>query len=180
MRIISIDPGSIKTGFAVLDITQGIEIIQSGTIELNEGQNLGLRLSELSQDLEKILQKHRPQELALERIFFAKNPLSALHLGHARGVILMKCAEAGLESFEYTPTEVKQAVAGTGRATKEQVEHFVRLHFKLPKTFVMTSSDQSDALAIGLTHIRFRQSRQLYEMSGSRKETSRRDRPSHR
>lgn len=176
MRIISIDPGSIRTGFAVFEIGKSPQVVQSGTIELGETRDLGSRLAELSHDLQKLLEKHRPKELALERIFFSKNALSALHLGHARGVILMKCSEAGLEPFEYTPTEVKQTVTGSGRASKEQVEHFVRLQLKLPKNFVMTSQDQSDALAIGLTHLRFRQSRQIYEGLGKRKESPRDDR----
>lgn len=176
MRILSIDPGSIRAGFAVFEAGKDLKLLQSGTIELNQSKDLGSRLAELAQDLESLLKKHQPQELALERIFFAKNALSALQLGHARGVILMKCAQAGLAVSEYTPTEVKQAITGAGRAQKEQVEHFVRLHLKLPKTFVMTSSDQSDALAIGLTHIRLRQSRTAHAGYDPRKEARPSDR----
>ena len=148
------DPGSIRSGYAIFE-TQGqqISLVSSGTIVMNAKSDLPTRLVELASDLEAILRKFKPEELALESVFFAQNAQSALQLGQARGVILLKAAESGLKIFEYSPAEVKKSVAGSGRATKDQVEKMIRLVLRLPNTFEFKSADHSDALAIGLTHL---------------------------
>ena len=153
MRVIGIDPGSIKTGFAVLNFkAQSIELLASGSIILDPDLRLHERLRELAQDLEKIFTKHKPEEMALESIFFAKNARSSLQLGQARGIALLKAAEARAEVFEYAPTEVKQCVCGHGRASKEQIQKMIRLLLKLPSSYKFISADQADAVAIALTH----------------------------
>lgn len=160
MRALAVDPGSIKTGFAVLEYRSGKTIyITSGTIFLERDKKLPDRLCNLAEDLRVLCQKYKPQHLALESVFFAKNAQSALKLGHARGVVLLTGASFNMEIFEYSPTEVKSSVCGSGRADKAQIEHMTRLLLKLPSNFQFSSSDHSDALAIGLTHLQTWESR---------------------
>lgn len=107
MRALAVDPGSIKTGFAVLEYRSGKTIyITSGTIFLERDKKLPDRLCNLAEDLRVLCQKYKPQHLALESVFFAKNAQSALKLGHARGVVLLTGASFNMEIFEYSPTEV--------------------------------------------------------------------------
>ncbi len=155
-RLLSIDPGSIKAGFAVLEMpARGAQprLCSSGTIFLNPDHSLAIRLHSLADDLDHIIDKYKPSTLALESLFFAKNAKSVLQLSQARGVILMKAGEYGMSVHEYSPAEIKKNIAGSGRATKEQIEKMIRLHLKLPSTFKLASSDQSDAIAIGLYHL---------------------------
>jgi crossover junction endodeoxyribonuclease RuvC len=152
--VVGIDPGSIRTGFAVVEAT-GIKIryVTSGTILLKNEESLSKRLLNLAEDMESIVSKYQPEVLAIESLFFAKNAQSALKLGHARGVILMKAASWSLEVFEYTPAEVKASVVGSGRADKNQLAKMIKILLKLPRNFEFSTPDQSDALAIALTHV---------------------------
>ena len=153
MRILGIDPGSIRTGFAVISIHKNsIELISCGTILLDEKNTLAKRLVQLDQDLKSIIAKAKPDHLAVESLFFAKNAQSALKLGHARGVILSRAAKNNLEIFEYTPTTIKSAVGGSGRSKKDQLARLLRFYLKLPKNYEFTSEDASDALAIAFAH----------------------------
>lgn len=154
MRVLGIDPGSRRTGFAVLQSESGsTQIISSGVIALDEKLALPHRLAQLAQDLRDLIRLHRPAEVALESVFFARNAQSALKLGHARGVILMIASEHRLPIHEYSPAEAKAVLTGRGRATKEEVARMVRILLKLPKQFEFTAADQSDALALGLVHV---------------------------
>lgn len=153
MRILGVDPGSLRTGFGVIELSRGNAIhIASGAIRLENDGPLSERLKNLSIDLEAIIQKHKPKALAIEHVFFSKNAQSALKLGQARGVILMTAARHGLEIHEYTPTEIKAAIGGSGRAQKDAVARMVRLLLKLSASFQFVCSDQSDALAIAIAH----------------------------
>jgi crossover junction endodeoxyribonuclease RuvC len=157
MRILGIDPGSHRTGFAILEaIRTGPQHISSGTIVLDPKLSIETRLLILDQDLENIISKYEPSEMAIETVFFAKNAQSALRLGEARGVILRRAAQHKLKVFEYAPTEIKSAIGGSGRAKKDQIARLLRLFLKLPQSFKFQSSDQSDALAIGLAHAQTR------------------------
>jgi crossover junction endodeoxyribonuclease RuvC len=155
VRILGIDPGSHKTGWGVIDV-QGTRYsrVASGTI-VARGEHLGQRLVHIVEGLERVLGEHRPQQGALEAIFHAKNSQSALILGHARGVAMMALARAGLEISEYTPSRVKQAVTGAGRASKEQVGHMVHL---LLGGCPELGLDESDALAVAICHGQFHES----------------------
>jgi len=168
MRILGIDPGSIQAGYAVIDITTEdvrnkkisapqVSIRSSGTIKMDEKQNLATRLLQLGDDLDVLLKKHQPQELALESIFFAKNARSAIQLGQSRGVCLFMAAKYNLEIFEYSPTQVKAAIGGSGRASKEQIQHMVRVFLRLPAHYEFVSHDHADALAIALAHVHSRE-----------------------
>jgi len=154
VRLMSIDPGSIRCGFAIMDYKDSrLKLVSSGTILMNEKSALPERLLELAEDIDALLQKFKPTTLSLESIFFSQNARSAIQLGQARGVILLKAAEYSLDIHEYSPAEIKKSVVGHGRASKDQIEKMIRLLLKLPHTFEFKSADHSDAIAIGLAHL---------------------------
>ncbi len=154
MKIIGIDPGSRKTGYGIIEKEGNRnQYIGSGTIHLKETLVLAERLVILDEKLAEILREFEPDCGSIETIFFSKNAKSALILGHARGVALLKLASQQLPIYEYTPLEVKQTIVGTGRASKEQVQHMVRV--LLNQKQILMGEDESDALAIAITHSHF-------------------------
>jgi crossover junction endodeoxyribonuclease RuvC len=152
-RTLGIDPGSQITGFGILE-KEGSRIshIYSSFVRLAPSPSppLPLRLKQLHQTLYKIIKEFRPTDLAVEKVFFAKNVQSALTLGHVRGVVLFTAVESGLEVFEYSPLEIKKAVTGYGRADKRQVGEMVKLLLGIPAS---PNPDVSDALAAGICHL---------------------------
>jgi len=150
LRILGIDPGSIKTGYGLIEYSGNrIVHLASGCIKLNNKNELFDRLLILSIELEKLIKEFKPNCGAVENIFFAKNARSALTLGHARGVILLKFAEKKIPINEYQPLKVKQTLVGVGRADKNQVKHMVKILLNLKK---ILQEDEADALAIAITH----------------------------
>lgn len=151
MRILGIDPGTRLCGYAVVDTEVGERprYVECGVIQLPEGAPLPERLRLLAKDLREVLGELRPGEVALESIFHGVNAQSALRLGHARGVVMLLSAEAELSVWEYPPATVKRAVAGHGRATKEEVQKMVRWQCGLRAT---PRTDAADALAVALCH----------------------------
>ncbi len=151
MIILGIDPGSITTGYAFLDTGEKCPmVLEYGVLHASESKALEDRLLDIISRLETLLEKYKPQALSMEGVFFAKNAKSALVLGHIRGAVLVACRRRGMTFNEYPPTVVKQAVTGSGNASKEQVANmiFARLGIEggnLPL-------DASDALAIAWTH----------------------------
>jgi crossover junction endodeoxyribonuclease RuvC len=172
--VIGIDPGSLKTGFAVVEYSpKAVQYIAGGTIVLEDQDPLEDRLVRLSKDFRKIISHYQPEELALETMFFAKNAQSAIKLAHARGVLLMEGAQAGMKVFEYTPTSIKNAVCGTGRAKKDQIAQMVKILLKLKKDFEFTSADESDAVALCLAHAQCKPSRnQASSIPGKQNDSS--------
>ncbi len=157
LRILGVDPGSHRTGFGIIDIEpKKAKLISSGTIVLENSDSLPKRLVQLSHDIGDILDRYRPHEVAMETLFFAQNAQSALKLGHARGVLLMRISEREIPVHEYSPAQIKSAIVGSGRAKKDQIARMISLLLKLPKNHEFFSSDQSDALAIALTHAQSR------------------------
>ena len=150
MIILGIDPGSITTGYAFLDTAGKMQVLEYGVIRAKESLPVEDRLLHIVSELEKKLEAYRPDSLAMEGVFFAKNAKSALVLGHVRGAILFACKKRGMTFSEYPPRLVKQAVTGDGSASKEHVANmvFARLGIE-PSTLPL---DASDALAIALTH----------------------------
>ena len=148
-RILGIDPGSRLTGFGVLDCEQDRSTyVASGAINTIEGAfNDRLRL--IFQSITEIVAEYRPHVVAIESVFVHKNAGSALKLGHARSAAICATFEFDLDVFEYAPREIKQAVVGTGSATKEQVQHMVRSLLELDGD---PSPDAADALATALCH----------------------------
>ncbi|MBF0236213.1 MAG: crossover junction endodeoxyribonuclease RuvC [SAR324 cluster bacterium] len=151
MRIIGIDPGSRKTGYGIVDYERNRTVyVGSGCIQLGDKKPIESRLLLLSEQLDLIYQQYSPECGVVEKIFFGKNAQSALVLGHARGVILLKLAMWKLPVYEYTPLDIKKSVVGVGRATKDQVMHMVKILLN-QKTHAMVE-DESDALAVAITH----------------------------
>jgi crossover junction endodeoxyribonuclease RuvC len=151
--VLGIDPGTATTGFGLVrDREDGsLESVAYGTIQTPSGSQPHHRLSTLFHQLNDLLLLHRPDTCAVEKLFFQSNVKTALAVGQARGVVLLAISEAGLDVAEYTPNEVKQAVAGYGSAGKNQVQEMVRVLLGL--TDLPKPDDAADALAIAITHL---------------------------
>ncbi|MCU7810336.1 MAG: crossover junction endodeoxyribonuclease RuvC [Candidatus Thiodiazotropha sp. (ex Notomyrtea botanica)] len=149
LRILGIDPGSRITGFGLID-SDGMKSshITHGVIRL-QGEALPPRLGEIFAQVSALIEQHRPEVMAIEQVFVAKNPSSALKLGQARGAAICAAMQHGLDVSEYTPTRIKQSVVGTGRADKGQVQHMVRMILGLSEN---PQADAADALAVALSH----------------------------
>ncbi|MEW7972211.1 MAG: crossover junction endodeoxyribonuclease RuvC [Candidatus Thiodiazotropha endolucinida] len=149
LRIIGIDPGSRMTGYGLID-TDGMHSVylSHGVIKLS-GEPLPPRLGEIFAAISGLIQEHRPDVMAIEQVFVAKNPSSALKLGQARGAAICAAVYCGLSVAEYTPTRIKQAVVGTGRADKAQIQHMVQMILGLRQK---PQADAADALAVALSH----------------------------
>ena len=156
--ILGIDPGSRKTGFGVIRTEGSAAVyVTSGIIRLPVDQPLGPRLGVLFSSLNSIIDEFRPEELAIEEVFLARNPDSALKLGHARGTAMAACVHRGMDVYEYAARQIKLAVVGTGAASKEQVQHMVKILLKLPAA---PKEDAADGLAAALCHLHSNQTLQ--------------------
>lgn len=151
MRVLGIDCGSQVTGYGVID-TDGTRhrLVEAGVIKTEADEPLARRLLVIGDRLQEIIAEFAPDEVAVEDTFHRVNARSALRLTHVRGVALYVAARAGLACGEYPPAVVKQAVAGNGRAEKEQVEWMVRVLLGL--TAPVRPMDASDALAVAICH----------------------------
>ena len=151
MVILGIDPGSITTGYAFLEKTErSFRVLEYGTLHAPATKNLEDRLVHIVGRLEALLDNYRPEALAMEGVFFAKNAKSALVLGHIRGAVLVACRKRGMTFNEYPPKVVKQSVTGDGSASKEQVARMVFAQLGIEGGDLPL--DASDALAIAWTH----------------------------
>lgn len=152
VRILGIDPGSITTGFGVVEYERGrLALIEQGSISTARGAALSERLVKIHRSLEEVIARTAPQAVAIETPFAGRNVGSLVQLAQARGVILLAVEEAKLEIFEYSPRSVKSAVVGFGGAEKDQVAKMVRMLLPGCATLKM-SADASDALAIAICH----------------------------
>ncbi len=148
-RILGIDPGSRLTGFGILDFQGDTpSYVSSGTVKSIDG-GFADRLRQIFEAVGGIMNEFNPDIVAIESVFMHRNASSALKLGHARSAALCATFEHDVEVFEYAPREIKQAVVGTGSATKEQVQHMVVSILKLEGT---PAPDAADALATALCH----------------------------
>lgn len=162
VRILGLDPGSQRTGYAVIEANGSrIAYLVSGAIKTS-GDSLTARLQEIFAGVDRLASEFRPDEVAIERVFMHRNADSALKLGQARGAALSATFAVRPRVFEYAPREVKLAVVGTGGAQKEQVQLMVKrlLHIAGPLT-----EDAADALAIALCHAHSRKLRALASMA---------------
>ncbi|MEQ8859660.1 MAG: crossover junction endodeoxyribonuclease RuvC [Pseudomonadales bacterium] len=149
-RILGIDPGSRATGYGVVELTaRGPVYRASGCIRPAAGAFVD-RLGEIFTGVASLIDQHAPAEIAIEEVFLASNPASALKLGQARGAAIAAAVAAGLPVSEYAARRVKLAVVGTGKATKPQVQHMVRVLLKLSGE---PAADAADALAIAICHV---------------------------
>jgi crossover junction endodeoxyribonuclease RuvC len=151
MRVLGVDPGLGRCGWAVLEGRGGrVAPVAYGTVH-TEGEQVAPRLATLAAQLRQVLAAHRPEALAIERLFFNANVRTAMTVGQASGVVLLLAAEHGLEVSAYTPPQVKQAVTGSGSAPKEQVGYMVKALLGLAT--VPAPADTADALAVALCHL---------------------------
>jgi crossover junction endodeoxyribonuclease RuvC len=151
MRVLGVDPGTIRSGYGIIDGCEGaLAMVEYGVIRTKSGTPLARRLVQISARLQEVLAAYQPHVVAIEDMFFAKNVKSALKLGQSRGVIILTAAQAGLEIAEYTPLEVKQAVVGYGKADKVQVQQMVKVLLGLSD--IPKPDDAADALAIAICH----------------------------
>jgi crossover junction endodeoxyribonuclease RuvC len=151
MRVLGIDPGSIVTGYGIVEDCQGkLTHVVSGTISLSRITTFPQRLKEIYERLTSIISSYSPESVAIEEVFFAKNVRSAIRLSHARGVAILAAENAGLPLYEYSPLEIKQSMVGYGRASKDQVEKMAKYLLGISG---VKSLDASDALAVAICHL---------------------------
>lgn len=151
MRIIGIDPGTGILGFGVIDVNgQKVQLVDAGVIRTPVHEDDAVRLETIYQELTDIIVATKPQIMSVEKLFFARNVTTAMTVSQARGVVLLCARLSSLKIFEYTPMQIKQAVAGYGKADKKQIQEMVRVLLKLKE--VPKPDDAADALAAALTH----------------------------
>lgn len=150
---LGIDPGTATTGYGIvrLEPDGGLAAVAFGVITTPKESSASARLEMLYNQMRALLKKYKPETAAVEKLFFSRNVTTAIAVGQARGVALLALQQAGLEIFEYTPNEVKQAVAGYGSADKRQVQEMVRTLLLLDS--IPKPDDAADALAIAITHL---------------------------
>jgi crossover junction endodeoxyribonuclease RuvC len=150
MIIMGIDPGSRITGYGIIS-KQGNRLIHidNGAIFTQSAKDFPQRLEQIFAGLSTIIAQYQPEAVAVENVFLAKNAQSALKLGQARGAAIVAAVSVGLSVFEYTALQVKQAVVGSGRAEKVQVQQMIKALLNLPE---IAQEDASDALAVAVCH----------------------------
>ena len=153
MRVLGVDCGTEYTGFGVVELCpdDALVCLTCGAIKLSPREPLPRRLATIFERLGVIIQEHRPDNVAIEDVFYALNVKSALKLGQVRGVAMLAASSAGLEVTEYSPLSIKSAVVGYGRAEKPQVQHMVTRLLNLAE--VPEPPDAADALAIAICHL---------------------------
>ena len=171
IRVMGIDPGLSFTGYGVVESGADgrLRYVVSGTIPTSSRSPFVDRLSNIHEELQGVFNQVRPDHVAVEEVFFARHPKSALLLGHARGVVILSASLAGIQVFEYAATETKKAVCAYGRAGKEQVAAMVKALLRLDQDL---SEHASDALALCICHIHSHGT--LQSRNGSLKTTQRR------
>ncbi|GIU16174.1 MULTISPECIES: crossover junction endodeoxyribonuclease RuvC [unclassified Shewanella] len=153
--ILGVDPGSRITGYGVIKCVGRQQVyVGSGCIRTSSDE-LPLRLKQIFDGLSEIIRQYQPDEFAIERVFMAKNADSALKLGQARGAAIVAATAANLPVAEYSATQIKSAVVGTGRAQKSQVQHMIQQLLKLPSA---PQADAADALGVAVCHYHTSQS----------------------
>jgi len=151
MRILGVDCGTEHTGYGLIDSDgRAHRMIAAGSIHTGPRESLPSRLLVIAQGLRRLIAEHSPDSAAVEEVFYAQNVKTALKLSHARGVVLMTIAEAGLQLGEYSPLEIKTSVVGYGRAEKQQVKMMV--HSLLALDEAIESEDACDAIAVAICH----------------------------
>jgi len=168
VKVLGIDPGSIVVGYGVVETGADhfARLVECGVLRTDTGTSLPRRLRTIHDGLSELIARHRPDCMAVEDIFYGKNPRSSAVLGHARGVILLSAALTGLEIAEYSPAAIKKAVVGHGAALKPQVGYMVAQLLRLADP--PTPADAADGVAVALTHLMGGRSRALLSALGPR------------
>jgi crossover junction endodeoxyribonuclease RuvC len=150
MRILGIDPGLHICGYAVLDNDQNqISLIEAGIFKTDRKKDMPLRLNQIAADIGSILERFKPNVAAVEELYsHYQHPKTSILMGHARGVILQKCAEVGIEVRSFAATKIKKSITGNGRATKIQMQRTIQTLLSLPE--LPEPDDVADAIAATL------------------------------
>ena len=164
MIIVGFDPGLATLGYGVIktDARRKPEMIDYGIISTPKEQDLPTRLTTLEKGVKQIIDKYKPDEIAIEELFFAKNVKTAIAVAHARGVILLTAVKECGKLYEYTPLQIKQALTGYGRADKNQIQQMVKTFLSLKA--VPKPDDAADALAVALCHSRTNKLASLFKI----------------
>lgn len=165
MLVIGIDPGTATTGYGLVrsEDDGSLTVVDYGVFLTPAKMPMPERLMELRRQLNEILLLHRPDCGAVEKLFFARNVTTAISVGQARGVVLLTLAEKGMKIAEYTPMQIKQAVAGYGGAEKLQIQHMVQALLSLPE--LPRPDDAADALAVAICHAHSARMQSLYDQA---------------
>ncbi len=163
MMVIGIDPGTATTGYGLVQENEdgSLKAIDYGVIQTPPGVAMPERLLSLYERLKEILLLHRPDSGAVEKLFFQRNVTTAISVGQARGVALLALAQMHLTVMEYTPLEIKQAVAGFGGARKQQVQQMVRALLNMNE--IPRPDDAADALAVAICHLHSAGMERIYQ-----------------
>lgn len=153
MKVLGVDPGTAATGYGVVVEGDGgaVSLVECGVIRTDASDPLPTRLREISEGLTDVLTRHRPDVVAVESVFYGKNVKTTVLLGHTRGAILLTAAMHEAEVADYSPAEIKNAMVGTGNATKEQVQFMVKKLLRLKE--VPSPNDAADGVAVALCHL---------------------------
>lgn len=158
MRILGIDPGSVKTGYGVIDVVaRHIECVDYGIIRLGTAP-MNDRLRTIFTDIQSLIEIHQPDQVAIESVFVSRGLQSALKLGHARGAAICAAVTLDLTVSEYAPRQIKQAIVGKGGAAKRQVQYMVGMLLNISKPI---QEDAADALAVAICHQHYSESVKL-------------------
>ena len=154
MRVLGVDPGLNITGYGILEISgDDISVVEAGVIKNDPKTEMEIRLLEIGKELQSLISQFRPDYVAVEELYSNyKHPKTAIIMGHARGIIFLKAAEAKIPVIPYASTKVKNALTGNGRASKQQMQHMVRSTLSLSS--IPEPPDVADALAVALCHVR--------------------------
>lgn len=151
LLILGIDPGIAILGFGLVRYEANkFTVIDYGAITTNAGTPMSSRLTQIYNELIDLIERYKPDAFAVEELFFNKNIKTALTVGHARGVAVLAGAKSGIQVYEYTPLQVKQAVVGYGRAEKSQIQQMVKILLNLRE--IPKPDDVADALAVAICH----------------------------
>jgi len=150
---LGIDPGTAITGYGLVRVSPNGDLVavKYGVINTPKTDSPPARLETIYDQMTDLLKEHKPDIAAVEKLFFARNVTTGIAVGQARGVVMLALQQAGLEIFEYTPKEIKNAVAGYGGADKRQVQEMVRALLQLDS--IPKPDDAADALAVAITHL---------------------------
>jgi crossover junction endodeoxyribonuclease RuvC len=151
MRILGIDPGTGILGFGVIDVQKGkAQLVDAGVIRTPVKEDDAVRLQTIYEELTDIIAQNKPQEMAVEKLFFSRNVTTAMTVSQARGIVLLCGMQAGVRIHEYNPMQIKQAVTGYGKADKKQMQEMVKTILGLKS--IPKPDDAADALAAAITH----------------------------
>ncbi len=163
MIILGIDPGLAILGWGVIETDgQRLRLIQYGTVLTQAGTPMPERLKAIQMGVRSLIQLYKPDEIAFEELFFARNVTTALQVGAARGAAIIAAVEHTDNLYEYTPMQIKQAVSGYGKADKKQIQQMVKLLLCMEE--IPKPDDAADGLAVAITHAHTSHSKHLFKM----------------